>query len=429
MSAKLRFFLAPLEICGLYANYTASLRVLGYKAEFFDLSNPAYTKWDRRQSAWPIRFAVRIYWFSRHAQTGNFLKRGLAARLYQLTSLILMVWVALTFDVVVLKSGETVTGRAFETWLYKRLGVRIIAIFHGSDSRPPYLMPISPHEAVGDLYRRTLATKARVDAVRTFADVIVDNPSSAHNQTGRCCIYQVIGNAVDHSLMIPARARDQSAVRAPLRIVHAPSSPELKGSHIIQAALKELKAEGHNFEYIEITGRPHAEVIDLLCTADIVIDELYSDMHGAVFALEACACGCPVVVGGYDITFLNRFVPPEARLPTYHVHPSRIKDAIGDLLANADLRRDLSERAYDFAQNYGSALNVARRLVQLAEGNAPAEWYFDPSNITYVHGASGSADAIRGSLRALIQNYGEAALMVDDKPALKRALVDFSAAD
>lgn len=429
MSTKLRFFLAPLEICGLYANYTATLRALGHKAEFFDLSNPTYTKWDRRQSSWPIRFAVGVYWFSRRAQTGNFLKRGLAARLYQLTSLILMIWVAIFFDVVVLKSGETITGRAFEVWLYKRLGVRIIAIFHGSDSRPPYLMPISHHEAVEDLYRRTLATRARVDAVRAFADIVVDNPSSAHNQTGRCCIYQVIGNAVDHSLMIPAGARGQSGALAPLRIVHAPSSPELKGSGIIRSALRNLQAEGHNFEYIEITGRPHAEVINLLCTADIVIDELYSDMHGAVFALEACACGCPVVVGGYDIGFLDRFVPSEARLPSYHVHPNRIQDAIGDLLANAGLRQSLSERAYDFAQNYGSALNVGRRLVQLAEGNAPAEWYFDPSDITYVYGTSGSAEAIRSSVRALIQNYGEAGLMMDDKAALKQALLDFAAAE
>src|SRR3546814_2839337 len=85
---------------------------------------------------------------------------------------------------LVFKSGETITGTGFEIWLYRKLRVRIIALFHGSDSRPPFLAPNVSKLSAKEMLNRTLLTRARTDRVRAFADVIVDNPLSAHNQPG-----------------------------------------------------------------------------------------------------------------------------------------------------------------------------------------------------------------------------------------------------
>src|SRR3546814_15830663 len=74
---------------------------------------------------------------------------------------------------LVFKSGETITGTGFEIWLYRKLRVRIIAIFHGSDSRPPFLAPNVSKLSAKEMLNRTLLTRARTDRVSASADVIV----------------------------------------------------------------------------------------------------------------------------------------------------------------------------------------------------------------------------------------------------------------
>jgi hypothetical protein len=347
---------------------------------------------------------------------------------------ILVVWVALYFDVVVLKSGETITGKQFEIRLYKAFKRRIVATFHGSDSRPPFLAPNASGLTAEELRARTIETRARTDRVREYADVVVDNPLSAHNQASRCCIYQVLGNPIGpKKLRLAHGARalnafpEASGRNVRLQIVHAPSSPKLKGTALIRGALEALRDEGHVFDYREISGRPIAEVMQLLATADLVIDELYSDMHGAVFAQEACCFGCAVIVGGYGLEELNRYVPEEARLPTFYVHPDEITGAIRTLLVDADKRRELSERAERYIGGYGDYRAVAARLVRLADGTAPDSWFFDPGTIGYVGGTAGPREAIQASLRLLLKAYGPESLLMDDKPALRQALLDFAA--
>jgi hypothetical protein len=270
--------------------------------------------------------------------------------------------------------------------------------------------------------------------VREYADVVVDNPLSAHNQTGRCCIYQVLGNPIGpKKLRLARRARaldalpEASGSKVRFQIVHAPSSPKLKGTALIRGALEALRDEGHVFDYREISGRPVAEVMQLLATADLVIDELYSDLHGAIFAQEACCFGCPVIVGGYGLEELSRFVPEEARLPTFYVRPDEITSAIRTLLVDAGTRRELSGRAERYTKEYGDYRAVAARLVRLADGTAPDSWFFDPGTISYVGGTAGPRDAIQASLRLLLKAYGPESFLMDDKPALRQALLDFAA--
>jgi glycosyltransferase involved in cell wall biosynthesis len=433
-SGRCRVFLAPLDICGIFSSYTAGLRAIGHDAEFLDLSNPSYSTWNHRESAAFIRIAEWAYFKAHKHLDTSFWKYRFYAYQYMFLSHALVVWIALRFDAVVFKSGHTITGRDLEIWLYKKCGVRIVATYHGSDSRPPYLAPNVAGLSVDELYERTVKTKTELDHVRSFADVIVDNPLSAHNQTGPCCIYQVLGNPIGpHKLDLIEKAKSQALSRGrrenrdseKLCLVHAPSSVELKGSDRIRDALRDLERDGYTFDYVEITGRPLAEVMDVLGNADLVIDELFSDMHGAVFAQEACCFGCPIIVGGYGIEDLNSVVPEEARLPTYFTHPDRIKDAIRALLDNPAVRSKLANDAEIFTKTYGDYRAVAARLIKLIDGSAPPSWYFDPYEIRYVSGVAGSRESVRRSIELVVSKFGPAGLLMDDKPAQREALLEF----
>jgi len=78
-------------------------------------------------------------------------------------------------------------------------------------------------------------------------------------------------------------------------LVHAPSSPVVKGTQLVRAAIEELRAEGYRFEYVELVRRPHAEVRESLLRAHIVLNQFYSEVPG-VFGVEALAAGCVVLM-------------------------------------------------------------------------------------------------------------------------------------
>lgn len=73
-----------------------------------------------------------------------------------------------------------------------------------------------------------------------------------------------------------------------LRVVHAPSSPSIKGTPLVRAAVKALKEDGFDFDYVEIIGKPNSEVRQILSDAHIVLNEFYAFVPG-VLGVEAMA--------------------------------------------------------------------------------------------------------------------------------------------
>jgi hypothetical protein len=78
-------------------------------------------------------------------------------------------------------------------------------------------------------------------------------------------------------------------------IVHAASSPVIKGTQLVRAAVEELRAEGRDFEYIELLRQPHSEVRRALARAHIVLNHFYGETP-AVFGIESLAAGCVVLM-------------------------------------------------------------------------------------------------------------------------------------
>ncbi|MBD9484618.1 hypothetical protein IB229_16685 [Pseudomonas sp. PDM14] len=89
---------------------------------------------------------------------------------------------------------------------------------------------------------------------------------------------------------------DENIRRAPCKwkdttlpvIVHAPSSPLIKGTPLVRAAIKKLMLDGYDFEYIELIGVPHSTVLETINRAHIVLNEFYAFVPG-VFGVEAMA--------------------------------------------------------------------------------------------------------------------------------------------
>lgn len=101
----------------------------------------------------------------------------------------------------------------------------------------------------------------------------------------------------------PEKWRDLSR----LVVVHAPTSPVIKGTPVVRAAVRGLKEQGYDFEYVELTGRPNGEVLAELERAHIVLGHCYQFIPGIV-GLEAMASNA-VLVTSADGT-IETSLPP-----------------------------------------------------------------------------------------------------------------------
>ena len=428
-------FIAPIDLSGIYSAMTSGLREIGVRADFLNLGTDSNGQWDRSQSEWPVRFYVSTYETTVARITDRSLsqvRRALIRFRWIACQLVLVAWVALRYDVIILRAGlPTGVSHELDLWLYRKLGKKIIVIFQGSDSRPPFLLPDKPYETPAELMLRTEIVRERVLRAHRIADIVVENPLSSQNHDRKCCVAQMVGIAVDERKLAPglgvmqANVGESGSGRS-IRILHGPSSPALKGSDRIRACIASLRAKGHEIDYVEITGRPNAEVMIELARCDIVIDQMYSDTYGSVFATEAIGFGRPVVVCGYGREFLERFVPEEATVPLIYCAPMELEAIVEQLIIDPDHRRRVGAAGRDFFTRFADSRSAARRLLRLAAGEAPESWFFDPKEVLYAKGTAGTEERVARNIRKLLDVYGENGLLLDGKPALKREVVAFA---
>lgn len=194
--------------------------------------------------------------------------------------------------------------REWEFAFLRRHGVRIVCVFTGNDIRSPvlmrqfeeetgletiatYLNEVSPVFATAAYDERRRRTAAVADQ---YADVIfnaaVDQLSYLQKATTPFPYFYP-----DESLMLDD---SKHIVPGPRIIVHAPSSPIIKGTQVVRATVQRLHAEGYDFEYRELIDVPHTEILESLREAHIVLNEFYAFVPG-VFGVEAMANGCALL--------------------------------------------------------------------------------------------------------------------------------------
>jgi glycosyltransferase involved in cell wall biosynthesis len=116
-----------------------------------------------------------------------------------------------------------------------------------------------------------------------------------------------------------------------LRIGHAPTHREAKGSSYIISALETLREEGFQFELVLVEGHSNLEALSIYKSCHIVIDQVLAGWYGGL-AVESMALGKPVVAFIRDSDLLN--VPEGIRrdLPIIRVNKNNLVDDLRKVL-------------------------------------------------------------------------------------------------
>ena len=247
-----------------------------------------------------------------------------------------------------------VAGRVVnELPLLKRAGKTILVTYQGCDVRPQACCFCHrPDCAREDPYRPVAAAQFARYADRTFHL----NPDLAQwLAASRFMPYA----SVDPRKLSAAPAR--AGRSGPLRVVHAPSNRDVKGTEHVLAAVGQLNAEGVAVELDLVENVPRTEVLQRLSGAHVAVDQLLLGWYGG-FAVEAMALARPV------LCFIREDSPADNpfgdALPIIRCRKDTLADRLRELAADRESLSHIGERSRAFAELHHDPRRVAADVLE-----------------------------------------------------------------
>lgn len=260
------------------------------------------------------------------------------------------------FDVFHFHFGMTLALDHSDLPLLKKLGKKMVTHYWGSEVRMlSKAIRINPYIKVK--VKNEDQIKSNLEHMSKYV---------SHCIVGDYELYEYVKDYFEHVHVIPVLididAYKPSPEPSPVKkftIVHAPTSPEIKGSQFIIRALNELKSR-YDFDFNLIQGTSHEEAKKLYQQADLIVDELHCGTYG-LLTVETMAMGKPV------ITWISDYMKGKypAELPVISANPDTVKDKIEFALNNRELLTDLGRQGRAYAEKYHDMHKVIHQIVDV----------------------------------------------------------------
>lgn len=247
------------------------------------------------------------------------------------------------FDLFHFHFGTSLTFDYSDLPIYKQNEKPVIMQHWGSDIR--YLSKAREHNPYS--------------LVKDQNEIQIHNRLKSLSNTIKHCIvsdmelYQYVKEYYENVYVIPSMVNLDSYMpptQKPLRqkplIVHAPTSPYIKGTKYIMNAIETLKNQ-YSFDFQLIQGMSHTDAMKLYQKADLIIDQLHIGSYG-LLAIEAMAMGKPVIC--WISEFMKENYPKE--LPIISANPDTITKVLENMLKNQDQMQELGIRGRKYAETH-----------------------------------------------------------------------------
>jgi hypothetical protein len=135
------------------------------------------------------------------------------------------------------------------------------------------------------------------------------------------------------------------------RILHAPSSPFIKGTPLVRAAIARLRKEGFQFEYSEFSQANNEDLLKEIRRSHIVLNEFYAFVPG-MLGIEALASKCVLLTrASKELEPTLPGDPTQAWIPT---EPYEIYDKLANLLRDPDSWLDQARKGFSWALEFAA---------------------------------------------------------------------------
>jgi len=301
--------------------------------------------------------------FSLYKPTYSLSKNRLVSYLQRIFFTILF---SFKYDVFLYHAGSslfTLKLNFLDVRLNKILRKKVIPVFHGSELRMPSIEKKRNPFYLNTAYNEsdTLA-RIRLSKWSKISDTVITCDCAFLNY-GLEKYFKNIHHlplAIELDRLKPRRLENEKVV-----IMHAPSHIDAKGTKWIRESISDLKNLDYDFEYIEITGRSHQDLLKLINKADIVIDQMMLGNYG-VFALEAMALEKPVIC--YIQPEVLEYLP--ADLPIINSTPETLLITLKQLFSQTDTeRRKIGKLSREYVRKYHDYNYIAEKLERIINQN------------------------------------------------------------
>jgi len=424
--------IAPQVIASYETGLCQGFRELGKKADLILMSENPYSrqlisekpsKGERIAGDFRVlNAALRVNYFSNFGvqyatRAITITRRAFALRI--------LIWSLRKTDTYIFSYGNSFF-HLKELPILRMMGKKIFAVMHGSDVRPACMnagWPENIDEAVEFVAQTSRNQVRTMRTLERWCTGIVNRPVHGQFHRKPFINHFHLGNPVSvGQIDNVTTAINANGTNGPVRILHAPSCPLLKGTPLIRQVVDELKAEDLNIEYNEITNRPNADVLEAIAQCDFVLDGAFSDIPLGILGTEAAFMGKPAIVGSMATKEVQRFtqgtgIPTECFVP-----PEGIKDAARRLIIDADFRRSHGENLKAFVTTNWTPKMVAEKWLKVIRQKQPKEWMVNPKDIQYVWGY-GDPAAIRNMVRETYKRKGIKSFGLGHRPDLEQQLI------
>lgn len=244
--------------------------------------------------------------------------------------------------------------------LLQRRGLSVAIVGHGTDVRLPSRHVVEEPwsmfhsddwvrpELVEDVVSRNLALidQLQLPTFVSTAGLLTDVPTA-----------EFLGVIIDAT---PWRNDAALLERARPQVIHAPTNTFVKGTDVVRPIAQKLHAEGL-IEYIEIDRIPHAEMPDVVRSADVVLDQFRIGDYG-VAACETMAAGRLVLA---HVNEQVRGVVTRAagvELPIPETTLDSLETRLRDILANRATYRAIAATGPNYVDTLHSGAFSSRVL-------------------------------------------------------------------
>ncbi len=375
----------------------------------------------RKTSGWWINYAQFIGRKATKTPRSAWMAKVFWSLCLVKVKLALLLWAMVKVDVFIFTFGRSFF--PFDLWLLKKLNKKVVIILNGSDSRPPYLNAKFNHFSPTQLGKVSQKIKRFVRYLEAYSDAIVAVSHQGYFHEKPLYMGLAIGQPsapLSGTFQIPSATNSDQ-----IRVFHSSSATVLKGTREIGRVVQALQEKGYPIAYIEVQNTPHEQLLALMASCDIVIDQLYADCPHSMQSIEAMALGKAVIVGGYYAELIKDDVPSEFIPPNLFILPEDLESCL-ETLIQSGAYRELGVAAKRYATEYLDNRVIAERFLAIISGTAPSKWRYNPAQNRYLYGIGLEKKGLQTRLKCLIETCGTSALCLSDKPELEARMVEFA---